>query len=126
MIPWLMISVGVLLLLLGILVFVLRYGKKGKHLPPTDYYSMFVMGIIWLAFGAAGMMFYGNDTFFFLVMGVVFALIGLAHKKDWKKNHRTWNQLTKEEQKFKTIVIIALGALLLIGVVALLIVQMAV
>lgn len=124
MMPWILISVAVLLVILGLLVFLVGYARKGGHFPPPDYYSMFVMGIIWVGFGAASMLFYGTEMLFFLGMGVVFSVAGLAHRKEWKKNHRTWKQLSRQEQMFKMIVIIGLGVLLLIGLIALFIVQM--
>ncbi len=109
-IPWIMISIGVLIVLLGIVAFILF--KKGKRHEP-DYYNFFIIGVIWTAFG---IIFY-DGMFFFLLMGIVFMVLGLANKDKWKKNHRTWKQLSKSEKKFKIIIFILLGIGVLAGLV---------
>jgi len=89
---------------------------------PTDYYAFFLIGIIWLV---AGIMMQLSDnatgTFFF-IMGVVYVVMGLAHKKEWKKNHKPnkWKNLTKQERKFRIWIFIILGILVLAGLAALL------
>ena len=47
-------------------------------------------------------------------------IISLFHKKDWKKNHRTWKQLSKEERKWKMWLILGLIIFVILTFVALL------
>lgn len=109
-IPWILISIGVLIILLGI-VAIYSFKKRKNHEP--DYYTFFTMGVVWTIFG---IIFY-QDMFFFLPMGIVFMILGLANKDKWKKNHRTWKQLSKAERRFKIIVISLLGIGVLAGLV---------
>jgi drug/metabolite transporter (DMT)-like permease len=90
---------------------------KMKHPPPTDYYNLFVIGVIWMALGIFAV-FRGEPSIsVFFIIGIVFTGIGWAHKKDWKKNRRTWKDLEPIEQKVKTWIIIILGVLALAGLV---------
>ena len=73
---WILIAIGVLIILLAYLAYRVRSGRK----KPTDYYGLFIGGIIWLLFGIA------MESAIFLAGGVILLLIGLAHKKEWKKN----------------------------------------
>ena len=110
-IPWLIIAVGVLLII-GLIVFFLVVRKQKKR--PTDYYNLFVIGIIWTAFGIV----LRGQMYFFFILGLVFMGIGLAHKKEWKKNRVRWEDLTPRERKFKTWLIVVLVILVLVGAVA--------
>lgn len=103
--PWLLIATGVLIILLAVLALWARKMKKR----PTDYYNLFIMGAIWLPIGLVSQ----NHTF--SVIGLIFVLIGLAHKKDWEKNRVKWNDLTPEEKIFRKIVIGALLVVLILG-----------
>lgn len=111
MIVWVILGLVVLLALVAIAV----TKKKGKQ--PTDYYTLFVIGIIWLPFGIV-MKIMDSDVFignFFIVLGFIYSLIGLLNKKSWKKNHRTWNELNNERKSFKIIASLILGLAVLIG-----------
>ena len=70
------------------------------------------MGMVWLPIGIS------TENYALFIMGLVFIALGLANKKKWKKNRRTWSQLTKKEKKFMMIIIGALVLLLIIGVLA--------
>jgi len=108
MIPWILIAVLVTLIILAVVAVIM----KKKYKSPTDYYAFFVIGITWLPLGLV----FKNPALW--GMGLVFMAVGLAHKKDWKKNHKPWNKLTKEEKKIKTVIITILGILVLIGLAA--------
>lgn len=108
MIPWILIAVAVLIILLAVVAILIRK----KHKSPPDYYSFFVMGIIWLPIGIAA----GNSALW--MMGLAFMAVGLVHKDEWKKNHRPWNKLDKGEQKLRLVVIIALGVLVFLAALA--------
>lgn len=110
-IPWIIISVAFLILLFLVIFIIFR--RKKKHKP--DYYTFFVVGIIWTIFGIIS-----RENPLFFIMGLVFMAIGLTHKKDWKKNHKTWKQLDKDEQKLKMWLIIGLAVFVILGVIFLL------
>jgi uncharacterized membrane protein len=85
MVAWILIAIIILLIIFGIIAILAT--KKGKK-KPTDYYSLFVMGIIWLPLGIVFMI---NDYSLgniFFILGLVYMIMGLAHKKEWKKNRQ--------------------------------------
>jgi len=112
-IPWILIAVLIMLILLGVIAIYVLKGKKR----PTDYYSLFTIGIIWFIIGIP------LENSILSILGLVFMITGLIHKKDWKKNHRKWKDLDKIEKKISTIIMIILGILVLAGLVVLLLVQ---
>ncbi len=110
--PWILISIGILLI---ILVAVAAMVKR-KIKTPTDYYTFFIIGLTWLPLGII----FGNYAL--SAMGFAFMIAGLVHRKEWKKNHRPWSKLSKEEKNLKRWIMIAIGILVVLGVVALLII----
>lgn len=108
-IPWILISVGVLIILLGIVAILVAKSRKGKHKP--DYYTFFIMGIIWLPFGIA------TKNYAFFVMGLIFMIIGLVNKDKWKENHRSLKNMNKDERRIMVAMMIILGILVLAGLV---------
>ena len=90
MIPWILITVGVLVIILAVVaVYAAKTGKKRE----PDYYTFFIMGITWIPLGMA------TKNYAFFIMGLAFMAIGLVNKDKWKKNHKTWSQLDSKEQK---------------------------
>jgi formate hydrogenlyase subunit 3/multisubunit Na+/H+ antiporter MnhD subunit len=110
-IPWIIISIGVLIVLLAVIAILISRKKDKKHEP--DYYSFFIMGVIWTMFGII----FFKDMFYFLGIGIVFMILGLSNKNKWKQNHKTWKQLSDKEQKLKIIVMLVLGILVLLGLI---------
>ena len=106
--PWLLVGIGLLIIILAVLF--LRSRKTNKR--PPDYYNFFIFGIIWLPLGIL----FNNNVLWML--GLVFLIAGLVHKKDWKKNRVRWDDFTDEEKKFRKIVIGILTLTLLIGIAA--------
>jgi len=106
--PWILISVLIVLIILGIVAILAK--KKNKR--PIDYYSFFIIGIIWTAFGIP------LKNFALWGAGIVFLIIGLVNKNKWKKNRVRWSDLTPEEIRMKTFLIIILGILVLAGLTA--------
>ncbi|MFH1002402.1 MAG: hypothetical protein V1759_04065 [bacterium] len=104
-----------ILLLLIVAIFVRR-----KYPRPTDYYSFFWIGIALIIFGIP-MAFFLEDNYFFLIMGLVFAAIGFANKKKWKKNKTRWKDLKKPEKIIQGILIVFLAFVLAVGIAFLLI-----
>ena len=105
--PWLIIGIGVLIILFAVIAWQANRIKKR----PVDYYTFFIIGIIWLPFGIAT----GNTSLWML--GLIFTVIGLAHRSEWKKNRVRWCDLTEEEKRFKRIIIIALTIVFVLGIV---------
>jgi uncharacterized membrane protein len=114
-IPWILVSVGIVVVILAVFSIVVTLLNKKRERKP-DYFMFFIMGIIWL--GAGIPLYITSNNFFFPIMGIIFMIIGLVHKKKWKANHRTFKQMSPEERKLHVISMIVLGVLLLIGVVA--------
>ncbi|MFC1710735.1 hypothetical protein ACFLZJ_01080 [Nanoarchaeota archaeon] len=109
--PWILIAVAVAIVILAILaIFMIRAGK-GKRRGP-DYYTFFIMGIIFLVFGLVSM-----ENSFFFILGLVLVALGLLNRDKWKKNHRTWKDYNKKEKKLMVWVIVILVILLLAGIV---------
>ena len=107
-IPWILIAVGgVLVILLALLLFL----KKGKRYP-TDYYAIFIMGICFMPLGLT------MDNHFFFILGLIYMALGLANKDKWKKNHKTWDKLDKDQRKMMLLLIGLLVLLVLAGFVA--------
>ena len=103
----LMVVIALLIIFLAI-AFVIRR-KKGKI--PTDYYNLFVIGIIWLIIGVP------MKNYVLSGLGLIFTVVGLTHKKKWQKNRRTWEDLSKSEKNFKLTLIIILSIMLIAGLI---------
>lgn len=104
-IPWILFTVTILIILLAVIFISLN--KKYKNKGP-DYYTFFIMGIIWL--GAGIPLATTTNNWGFSIMGLIFMVLGLIHKKDWKKYPRTrWESLSKKEKQIKIWAIILLG-----------------
>jgi len=110
MIPWIIISIAVLIATIAILAIIVRQNTKRKH-RKIDYYAWFTIGIIWLAAGIP-LKNYGLSA-----MGLIFMIIGLANKSKWKSNRVRWSDLDKNERKVRLSVMVVLGALVLAGIV---------
>lgn len=108
MIPWILISIAVLLAILVILAIVVKMNTKKKH-RKTDYYSWFIIGIVWLCAGVP------LKNYALSVIGLVFMVLGLTHKKEWKKNRVRWSDLDDQERKARIWIMVVLGLLVLVG-----------
>lgn len=104
-----------LLILFGIIAIIVK--RKGKKVP-TDYYTLFIVGVTWLPFGIL-IWYFGNVSLgnFFTILGLVYLVMGLVHKKEWKKNHKGWDKLSEKERGFKIWTTIILGIIFLIGII---------
>jgi len=113
MADWIIWAVLGLLVLLGVVAVAVRGGKKRG----TDYYALFVMGVTWIPLGIVFLYVDSSLGGLFFILGLVYTAVGILHKDEWKKNHRTLGQLSAGERKWKIGVIILLGLLALAGVV---------
>jgi len=105
--PWILISILILLILFAVLAVIINRKRKRK----PDYYAFFIIGIIWLIAGIP------VENHALSGMGLVFAVVGLAHRKQWKENRRKWENMDKTERIFFLSVVILLGILVLAGLV---------
>ncbi len=105
MIPYLIISILVVLIL--VVLAVIYFSRKSK-LPP-DYYSLFMMGLVWMPIGVV------FDNYALTAMGVIFMIIGLVHKDKWKENRRDWKNMPDERRKLMIVVMVLLGVLVFAG-----------
>ena len=108
-IPWIMISIVVLIVLLAVVYFWINKGKKRR---PVDYYSLFVIGLVWLPFGII------MKNPFFFIMALVFLGLGLVNKDKWKANRRRWKDLDKIERRAVLVITVVLMLLVFAGLVA--------
>jgi hypothetical protein len=99
-----------------LLIIAIVFWKKKKNIPP-DYYTLFMMGLVWFVIG------FPLENHALSIMGIVFAVIGLANKDKWKKNRRRWSQLDPDEKKIKLIIMIILGVLVVAGFIVLVLKQ---
>ena len=106
---WILVSVAVVIIVLGILAIFFIKAKEGKH--KVDYYSLFIMGIIWIAAGIP------LDNFVLWGLGIVFFVAGLVNKDKWKKNRTDWKKITKKQKKILYIAIAMLFLLLVAGII---------
>ncbi len=96
-VPWILIGILVLLIL-GVMLFILAKQKKKT---PTDYYALFMMGIIWFVIGLP------TGIFALWGLGLVFMTAGLVNKNKWKKNRTSWKKMSKGQRKLMIALIIA-------------------
>lgn len=99
---WLILSLVILLLIVALAVFFLGNKKKS-----VDYYALFISGIAWI-FAGVPLKNYGLS-----VLGIVFLVIGLKHKDQWRTNRHSWDKMNKKEKIVKLVVLLALVSLVL-------------
>jgi|TARA_Y100000310_G_scaffold343261_1_gene450044 hypothetical protein len=114
-IPWILIAIVVLIGILGI-VSVVAYKSKGKKRKP-NYYSLFMIGAIWVPFGYFMNLIYGNSSLgnIFFILGWIYFVIGLMHKDEWDKKRGPY---MIEDKFWRWAVVVGLLVLLLFGIVA--------
>ncbi|VVB74463.1 Uncharacterised protein [Candidatus Tiddalikarchaeum anstoanum] len=106
--------VGLVIILLGLFLIIIKFGMKKKT--PVDYYSIFIMGVIWLIIGIP----LNNSALWEL--GFIFTIIGLVNKDNWRKDRYDWSKLSRAEIKTR-IIIISVGVILAIAGIIVLIVS---
>ena len=106
---WILVSVAIAIVVLGILAIFFIKAKEGKH--KVDYYSLFIMGFIWLIAGIL----LSNSALW--ILGIVFLVISLANKDKWKKNRTDWKKITKKQKVVLYIATAMLFLLLVSGII---------
>jgi len=89
--------------------------KKTKKKKETDYYTFFILGIMWIGAGIPLMITTNNWALF--TVGIAFLIIGLSHREEWKKNRKNWGDLSSREKNIKLFILVILGAFVLAGIV---------
>ncbi len=102
---WLLIAIFVAIILLAVLAIFLK--KK----TPQDYYTMFIMGIVWFVLGLP------MKSYLISIIGLVLMIIGFKNKDKWKKNRQKWNRFPKKEKWVRIILSFVLGFLIAVFIV---------
>ncbi|MBN2454108.1 hypothetical protein JXB11_01030 [Candidatus Woesearchaeota archaeon] len=105
---WVMLVFLIILLLLLITALVLK--RKHKSKAKLDYYTFFVIGMLWFAFGIV------SESVSLSVIGIAFMALGIAHKDRWQQNKWRWKSLSKKERNLAFIAIFTLSLILFLGV----------
>jgi len=111
---WLLISIPVVLIVLGIIAFFVLKSKKKKF--QLDYYTLFVLGLVFFVLGII------MENPVMWVLGIIFFILGITNRDKWKKRE-TWKTMNKKQKKLSIILMIVLGVLVLGGIVALLLIN---
>lgn len=90
--PIIIIAIVAVLVIIGILLVYLFWKRRkyGQQIE-TDYRALFLMGVTFLPIGIAMMVIYylADLSFFiafpFMLLGLVYLVIGLKNKDKWKK-----------------------------------------
>ncbi len=106
--PWVLILIVGLILVLAVLIFSLYKHRKKNYRP--DYRGLFILGVIFLFLGIL------MSLSVFWILGVIYMIVGVVHKDQWKKNQRTWNKMKKNERKVFMGIIIALLLFFVVGI----------
>jgi hypothetical protein len=75
---------------LGMLIFLLLWKHRKQR--PTDYFSIFIMGLLWIVIGLP------TQNYALMSLGITSIIVGLLHKKSWKKNRLKWKHLDDHEK----------------------------
>ena len=110
--PLIAIAVGVTLVAFAVVTLIVNRKKERRE---PDYRTFFIIGCSWIPLGIATK----NSAFW--IMGIVFMIIGLVNKEKWKKEKKL-SELDPKERMFKIVTISILGAMVLLGLVAFLLV----
>jgi predicted membrane channel-forming protein YqfA (hemolysin III family) len=80
---WIILALIVAIGIIAVLIAWKKAKKGEKH--ETDYYTFFLMGIIWTAIGAPYWLLDGELFNPLFALGIVFLIVGLVNKSKWKK-----------------------------------------
>ena len=101
---WFWLVLGIVVALALVWYFVSRKSGCG-----FDYYSMFVIGLLWIPLGfASGLTELG-------IVGIIMFIYGLINKDKWRKRCM-WVDLSKTDKWVRIVVLIILILLLAVGV----------
>ncbi len=98
-------------LLVGFVIAIFATINRKKENRKPNYKAFFIIGICWLPLGIS------TGNYAFSIIGLVFMILGITHKKSWK-NQPKWDELSPAEKKIKIALIIFLALILILGVVS--------
>lgn len=101
-IMWIILAIIIALAIVMVFVIKKRKGKFG-----TDYKSLFWMGVIFIIVHFLGRLFLKWDSYIFLILGLIYFIMGLSNRKYWDKKV-TWKDFSKKERKVRMWVILSL------------------
>lgn len=104
-IQWILIIVGILILMLVVLAY-FYYKRSGCGF---DYYSIFIVGMLWVPLGII------LKIPALWIIGAIFFLTGLFNKDKWRRRCM-WVDLSGRDKWIKRMIIIVLVVLLAAGV----------
>ncbi len=105
---WILIIIAAALLI-GLLALMVVLRMKGVKQAP-NYRSLFIIGIAIMVVGIP------NSNYPLMALGLIYMIIGIANHKKWKDQPK-WSDLTPTQKKFKLAVVIALGVIVIAGIV---------
>jgi hypothetical protein len=97
------------LLTTGLFLFIRRKSDN-----PPDYYSLFIVGLLWIAAGTP------TKLYALSIIGAVLTIIGLRHRKEWKKNWQSSYYLNRSQKIWLISVIIFLTVVIFAGFIVIL------
>jgi len=90
--PTVPIVIAILVIVLAVVFIAKLKQGKGKSLRktnPEDHQALFVIGIAFIPIGIGT----GNNVF--IILGIVFMIIGIAHKDEWDKKKKVGKKRKK-------------------------------
>ncbi len=96
-----------LIILAVIAVFFNKSENQEDNKP--NYRTLFILGVVWLPIGIS------TSNHAFTALGVIFMIIGMANKKKWRQEMK-WKDLTIQQKKIKTGLMIVISLILVISV----------
>jgi len=89
------------LVIVGLLIFHFRKGRT-----PTDYYLLFLFGLVWTAISIP------LSNYLLMIFGLSLATVSFRHRKEWSKNRTKWGRLSKRDRATSGIIMCLAFALL--------------
>jgi predicted membrane channel-forming protein YqfA (hemolysin III family) len=86
---WLILSIGILTVLIGVAVVIILRKKQGK-VQATNYFAFYAVGLTFIPAGIAIAIATKNPGLIGVTgLGVVYVVIGLQHKDEWPQNRKS-------------------------------------
>jgi len=104
--PMLLFPLLIVVILL-VIVWIIEFKKKEMK---PNYYAIFWVGVAWLALGLF------SENSILPAVGLIFVVIGLAHKDKWEAGTR-WKDLGKKEKRYFLITIVILSVLVVAALI---------
>lgn len=109
--PWIIFTIIALLIIVGVLSWYIVKNRK-KRCPP-DYYSFFLMGLVWVPLG------FIMKNNFLTAFGFILMIIGLLNKDKWKASRKCWGKIDKKTRQIVVALASLVGAFVFLGFVIL-------